>query len=169
MNAAVKPAPFIGYFLDCRMMYVNNDIYLQASKSDFNRCQALHRKEWLLLPTWLDQTGLRATGVTEEQLLSSYFLATSSIFEPERSLERLAWTRTMVIVEAVTSNFNKGNRFADEAKQIFKELEDLHKIRSGWNNNKNKFSRAICYTINLIEPDNFNIQKQFRQAVSAEL
>jgi hypothetical protein len=45
--------------------------------------------------------------LSRKTLLFAYFLAAASIFEPERSNERLAWMKTTALVEAITSYFDE--------------------------------------------------------------
>ncbi|OVA05468.1 Terpene synthase [Macleaya cordata] len=88
-----------------RMPIVNNNIYLELAKLDFNNCQALHQLEWLDIQKWYIECNLELFGVDRRTLVEAYFLAMASIFEPERSSERLAWTQTAVLIEAVSSYF----------------------------------------------------------------
>ncbi|KEH17117.1 Ent-copalyl diphosphate synthase-like protein [Medicago truncatula] len=62
-----------------RMPYMTNDVYLELAKLDYNNCQAMHYDEW------------------KEEI--------QSIFEPERSLERLAWAKTTALLQILESNF----------------------------------------------------------------
>lgn len=34
------------FFSFFRMPYVNNDVYIELAKLDYNNCQAVHRTEW---------------------------------------------------------------------------------------------------------------------------
>ncbi|KAK9086797.1 hypothetical protein Syun_029191 [Stephania yunnanensis] len=55
---------------------------------------------------WYLLCNLGEFGVSQKSLLQVYFLATASIFEGHRSTERLAWTRTAALVEAISLYFN---------------------------------------------------------------
>ncbi|KAF5196667.1 Copalyl diphosphate synthase [Thalictrum thalictroides] len=88
-----------------RMDYVNNNTYLELAKSDFNNCQAVHQVEWDDIQKWYTKNNLGEYGVTDKTLLRTFFVAAASIFEPERSNERIAWTKTALIVEAISSYF----------------------------------------------------------------
>lgn len=46
--------------------------------------------------------------MSERSLLLGYYLAMASIFEPERSKERLAWAKTSALIEAITAKFQDG-------------------------------------------------------------
>ncbi|KAK8630703.1 hypothetical protein V6N13_079484 [Hibiscus sabdariffa] len=91
-----------------RMPYVNNNAYLELAKLDFNNCQALHKMEWNSMQKWYSEMGLGVSGVSRRSLLLTYFTAAASIFEPERSLERLAWAKTAFLVETIASSFDNG-------------------------------------------------------------
>ncbi|OAY71424.1 Ent-copalyl diphosphate synthase 1, chloroplastic [Ananas comosus] len=88
-----------------RMPVVKNDLYLELAKADFNQCQALHQLEWLGLQMWYEENGLGKYGVNKKSMLRAYFLAVSSIFEPDRAAERLGWARTAVLADAVSAYF----------------------------------------------------------------
>ncbi|XP_034673366.1 (-)-kolavenyl diphosphate synthase TPS14, chloroplastic-like [Vitis riparia] len=90
-----------------RMPYVNNNDYLELAKLDFNNCQALHQLEWDSIQQWYTQCHLGEFGVSRKASLLAYFLAAACIFEPERSIERLAWAKTAILVLAVRSYFSK--------------------------------------------------------------
>ncbi|KAL4312575.1 hypothetical protein GQ457_01G053180 [Hibiscus cannabinus] len=91
-----------------RMPYVNNNAYLELAKLDFNNCQALHKMEWNSMQKWYSEMGLGVSGVSRRSLLLTYFTAAASVFEPERSLERLAWAKTAFLVETIASSFDNG-------------------------------------------------------------
>ncbi|MCL7021881.1 hypothetical protein MKW94_011434 [Papaver nudicaule] len=88
-----------------RMSNVNNNLYLELAKLDYNNCQAQHQLEWQEIQKWYNECNLELFGVEKETLLQSYFLATANIFATERSTERLAWTQTVVLMKAVSSFF----------------------------------------------------------------
>ncbi|CAJ2633133.1 unnamed protein product [Trifolium pratense] len=88
-----------------RMPYVNNDVYLELAKLDYNNCQAVHYKEWEEeIQRWYMESELEGFGLSKKSLLFAYFVAAASIFEPERSLERLAWTKTAALLRTLKSH-----------------------------------------------------------------
>ncbi|CAN6453670.1 unnamed protein product [Victoria cruziana] len=104
-----------------RMPYVNNEIYLDFARSDFNHVQSVHRSEVRDILRWYKDCKFGEYGVSKRILLQSFFLAASVIFEPERASPRLAWTKTVVLMEAVSRYLYRdggsGNRlsgFLDE-------------------------------------------------------
>lgn len=50
--------------------------------------------------------GLEELGLSRERLLVVYFLAAANIFEPDRSQERLAWVKTLALLETITSKYH---------------------------------------------------------------
>ncbi|XVF21764.1 hypothetical protein REPUB_Repub12eG0118100 [Reevesia pubescens] len=89
-----------------RMENVNNNVYLELAKLDYNNCQALHQMEWDGMQKWYSEMRLGDFGVSRRSLLLTYFMAAASIFEPERSQERLAWAKTTFLVETIASSFD---------------------------------------------------------------
>ncbi|KAF9595786.1 hypothetical protein IFM89_004188 [Coptis chinensis] len=101
----------VGYALDIPWMSnVNNDAYLEFAKLDFNDCQAVHQSEWDNIQKWYNDCSLGECGLNDTTLLRTYFVAAASIFEPERSTERLAWTKTAMLVKAIFSHFENNSR-----------------------------------------------------------
>ncbi|KAK7336755.1 hypothetical protein VNO77_17302 [Canavalia gladiata] len=86
-----------------RMPYVNNDIYLELAKLDYTNCQAVHVTELGKIQRWYSESGLEGFGLSKTSLEFAYFIAAASIFEPERSQERLAWAKTTALVETLKS------------------------------------------------------------------
>ncbi|KAJ0982298.1 hypothetical protein J5N97_010553 [Dioscorea zingiberensis] len=105
-----------------RMPYVNNDVYLELAKSDFNQCQAAHQFEWLELQKWYTKCGLAEKGVSREALLTTYFLTVASMFEPERAQERLGWVRTALLAQAVSSFFSSDSCSRDMRQNFIQEF-----------------------------------------------
>lgn len=96
-----------------RMRYVNNNVFLDLAKQDYNNCQALHRMEWDSMQKWYSEMGLADFGVTRRSLLLTYFMAAASIFELERSQERLAWAKTAFLVDTISSSFDNARKPKD--------------------------------------------------------
>ncbi|KAG0490906.1 hypothetical protein HPP92_007769 [Vanilla planifolia] len=88
-----------------RMPYVNNQVYLDLAKADFNQCQAVHQLEWLGMQRWYKESGLQVHKVTLKTALRAYFLAAAVIFEPDRSAERLGWAKSALLAEAIAMCF----------------------------------------------------------------
>ncbi|PIN03009.1 Copal-8-ol diphosphate hydratase [Handroanthus impetiginosus] len=90
-----------------RMPEISNDTYMELARLDYNRCQTQHQIEWLYMQEWHKNCNIQEFGITRKDLLRAYFLATATIFEPERSKERTAWAQSKIISEMITSFFNE--------------------------------------------------------------
>uniref|UniRef100_A0A7N0TUF4 Terpene synthase N-terminal domain-containing protein n=1 Tax=Kalanchoe fedtschenkoi TaxID=63787 RepID=A0A7N0TUF4_KALFE len=113
-----------------RMPIVNSDTYLELAKADFNNCQAFHRLEWNSLEKWYTECGIfRELGIGRRNALVSYYLAAASLFEPERSAERLAWAKSAILIESLVSYFHsEGTSAAEKNKTSF--LDEFRSKRS---------------------------------------
>ncbi|KAF8401693.1 hypothetical protein HHK36_012639 [Tetracentron sinense] len=121
-----------------RMGYVNNNTYLELAKLDFNNCQALHQLEWIRIQKWYTECNLGDFGENQKTLLLTYFVAAASIFEPERSKERLAWARTAVLLEAISCFFNNEDCSLEQRRAF---LHDFSSSSSSDNNNRRRGSK----------------------------
>ncbi|CAA7047118.1 unnamed protein product [Microthlaspi erraticum] len=115
-----------------RMPYVNNNEYLELAKQDYNNCQALHQLEWDTFQKWYEENKLSECGVSRSELLERYYLAASTIFEAERSHERMVWAKTSVLVKAIFSSFGESSdsrrSFSDQFHKYTANAQrsDLH-------------------------------------------
>ncbi|CAA3003240.1 ent-copalyl diphosphate synthase [Olea europaea subsp. europaea] len=90
-----------------RMRYVNNNAYLELAKLDYNNCQALHQLEWKNIHKWFKKCNLGEFRVNEKSVLLAYYLAVATVFKPEKSKQRLAWAKTTILVDTITSHFGR--------------------------------------------------------------
>nr|XP_017190983.2 ent-copalyl diphosphate synthase, chloroplastic-like isoform X3 [Malus domestica] len=90
-----------------RMPYVNNNLYLELAKLDYNNCQTLHLIEWDNIQKGYAECKLEDYGLSRRSLLLAYFVAAASTFEPERSNERLAWAKSTSLIETIGSHFKE--------------------------------------------------------------
>lgn len=74
---------------------------------------------------WYLESRLDEFGLSKRDLLLAYFLASGSIFEPERSHERLAWAKTTALVETIKSYV----RNEDLRKDFAKKFNDYIDVR----------------------------------------
>ncbi|CAN1271045.1 (-)-kolavenyl diphosphate synthase TPS28, chloroplastic, partial [Linum perenne] len=88
-----------------RMPIVNNNYYLELAKIDYNNCQTMHRMEWENLQKWYEESGVGEFGVSKRSLLQGYYKAAATVFEQDRSAERMAWAKTTALLEAIQSYF----------------------------------------------------------------
>ncbi|KAL8148925.1 ent-copalyl diphosphate synthase 1-like [Apium graveolens] len=99
-----------------RMPHVNNNIYLELAKLDYAKCQTVYQLEWNHMKEWYAHNKLEKFGVRERSLLLSYYLAASSLFEPELSNQRIAWAKTSALVETIRSYFGNIENSAELRK-----------------------------------------------------
>ncbi|KAI3473001.1 hypothetical protein Pfo_030084 [Paulownia fortunei] len=117
-----------------RMQEISNDAYLELARLDFNRCQAQHQIEWLYMQEWYENCNVQEFGISRKDLLVAYFLATASIFEPERPKERIAWAKSQIVSRMITSFLNKETTSLEEKTALLTEFRNningLHKTKS---------------------------------------
>ncbi|KAL8143258.1 hypothetical protein V2J09_016290 [Rumex salicifolius] len=104
-----------------RMPYVSNNSYLELAKLDYNACQTVHQIEWNAVKRWWVGYSVNEFGLTQKELLRLYFIAGASIFEPERSNERLAWTKTTAMVTAIAGYFSRQSKATFKQRREFAE------------------------------------------------
>nr|A0A1X9IRQ7.2 RecName: Full=Copalyl diphosphate synthase 1, chloroplastic; Short=IrCPS1; AltName: Full=Terpene synthase 3; Short=IrTPS3; Flags: Precursor [Isodon rubescens] len=97
-----------------RMPEISNDTYHELAKTDFKRCQAQHQFEWIYMQEWYESCNVEEFGISRKELLLAYFLATASIFELEKTKERIAWAKSQIISKMITSFFNNHNTSSEE-------------------------------------------------------
>ncbi|CAN1246784.1 (-)-kolavenyl diphosphate synthase TPS14, chloroplastic [Linum grandiflorum] len=100
-----------------RMPIVNNNHYLELAKIDYNNCQTIHRMEWENLQQWYEESGVGEFGVSKRSLLQGYYVAAATVFEQDRSAERMAWAKTAALLEAIQSYFHVNK--SKEARAAF--------------------------------------------------
>ncbi|KAK9139795.1 hypothetical protein Scep_009476 [Stephania cephalantha] len=107
-----------------------------------------------VLYRWYKDCNLKESGLSNVELLKANFVTMSSIFEPERATERLAWTRTMALIEAVTFCFY------DEVKTPEQRSSFLASFRTNTlyerpraMNIKHRLVKAILKTLQIISTE----------------
>ncbi|KAK2359467.1 ent-copalyl diphosphate synthase, chloroplastic [Trifolium repens] len=129
-----------------RMAYVNNNNYLELAKLDYNNCQAQHLTEWSMIQKWYSESRLGEFGLSKRDLLLAYFLAAASIFEPERSHERLAWAKTTALLGTITSYASDEHLRKDFVKK-FNDYGNRRDHSIGWRLNRNKTGHDLAETL----------------------
>ncbi|KAJ7977384.1 Copalyl diphosphate synthase [Quillaja saponaria] len=140
-----------------RMPYVNNNLYLELAKLDYNNCQALHRSEWDNIQRWYSESELGEYGLSTRELLFAYYLAAATIYEPERSLERLAWAKTSALIQTITSNFNDNEETRTAFVNEFLDTVNLRDYpnarRSNSNNPRQRLVGTLVRTLDFLSLD----------------
>nr|AZB50383.1 terpene synthase 1 [Origanum majorana] len=119
-----------------RMPEISNDTYKEVAILDFNTCQAQHQFEWIYMQEWYESSKVKDFGISKKDLLVAYFLAASTIFEPERTQERIIWAKTLILSRMITSFLNKQATLSSQQKnailtQLGESVDGLDKIYSG--------------------------------------
>ncbi|XP_031399377.1 (-)-kolavenyl diphosphate synthase TPS28, chloroplastic isoform X2 [Punica granatum] len=126
-----------------RMLKVNNDVYLELAKLDYNECQALHLSEWDSIQRWYLESEIGDFRINTEALLFAYFVAAASIFEPERAGERLAWAKALILVETVDSFFSPESASSRHQRRAFvREFQSISRARDYINRRRGVPNRA---------------------------
>ena len=74
--------------------------------------------------------------MSQRSLLVTYFVASSTIFEPEKSNARIAWAKTAALIEAIDFEFTKeySSNLFEEKKCFVTEFQHSY-ISQGYLNN----------------------------------
>ncbi|KAL7122325.1 hypothetical protein ACP275_01G038600 [Erythranthe tilingii] len=88
-----------------RMPEINDERYRELGKLDYDRCQAQHQMEWNHMQQWYEHSNLEEFGVSKSELLLAFFVASSSVFEPERDGERIAWVKTNILSNILSNHY----------------------------------------------------------------
>lgn len=75
---------------------------------------------------WYESCGIEEFGISRKDLLLSYFLATASIFELERTNERIGWAKSQIISKMITSFFNKEATSVEEKRAVLNGLGNIN-------------------------------------------
>ncbi|RCV44154.1 hypothetical protein SETIT_9G351400v2 [Setaria italica] len=101
-----------------RMPLVNNNVYLELARKDFNYIQVLHQLEWKNLQKWYIELGLVNFGVAQEDLLIAYFLAAACVYGPSRATERLAWARVAILANTISTHLQSNLSFRESLERF---------------------------------------------------
>lgn len=119
-----------------RMGNVSNNTYLEMAKMDYNNCLVMHQREWNTMQQWYVDFNIGRFGMSNiTSLLVSYYLAAASVFEPERSKERIAWAKTTTLVDAISSFFDSQQLSIEHRRDFVDEFRNtsssLHPAKYG--------------------------------------
>ncbi|KAL1532382.1 Gly-Xaa carboxypeptidase [Salvia divinorum] len=84
---------------------IKKDTYLELAKSDYNTCQQQHQLEWNQIQKWYEDDNLEEFGISKKNILEAHFFAVASIYEAERSGERLAWVKSQILAEILSTYY----------------------------------------------------------------
>nr|GFA74347.1 ent-copalyl diphosphate synthase, chloroplastic-like [Tanacetum cinerariifolium] len=115
---------------------VSNNTYLEMAKLDYNNCLAKHQLEWNAMQQWYQDFGIGQFGTSDiMDPLVSYYLAAASIFEPEKSNERIGWAKTTILVDTISSFFDSPHLSKEDRRDFVNEFRNkstsLHRSKNG--------------------------------------
>ncbi|KAJ9543438.1 hypothetical protein OSB04_023145, partial [Centaurea solstitialis] len=108
-----------------RMRNISNNTYLEMAKLDYNNCLAMHQVEWKTMQQWSVDFNIERFGMSDTtSLLVAYYLAAASVFEPERSKERIAWAKTTTLVNAISTFFDSEQLSKEHRREFVEEFRN---------------------------------------------
>nr|WCR39982.1 terpene synthase class II [Tectona grandis] len=118
-----------------RLGDVSNDKYLELARLDFSRCQAQHQTEWIYMQKWYTSSNVQEFGISRKELLLAYFLAAATIFEPERTKERIMWAKSQIASKMIRSFFSEKTTSVEHKVALLtgfrnNNINGLHQINS---------------------------------------
>lgn len=138
-----------------RMPYVNNKVFLDLAKADFNLCQSIHQKELEEVIRWNDKCNFEELNFNRKKSVECYFSAAAIMFEPEMAQARLVWARCSVLATVLDDYFDYAGTI--EELRLFLEavkrwdstvVEGLSAkttvLFAGLYNTVNSFSQEAC-------------------------
>ncbi|KAG6505051.1 hypothetical protein ZIOFF_037399 [Zingiber officinale] len=99
---------------------VTNPKYLQLAKLEFNRLQAIYKKETDSIADWWNSYGLEAASLSPEQL---HFAIASTLSEPEFATSRIAYTKFNSIENVLVDLFYK-HESTEDLKLLCQAVEE---------------------------------------------
>lgn len=73
---------------------------------------------------WYSQSEIGRFEVSSRALIVTYFVASSSIYEPEKSRERIAWAKTSILVDTIASAFNTDTTSIHHRRAFVREFKN---------------------------------------------
>ncbi|XP_035842765.1 ent-copalyl diphosphate synthase, chloroplastic isoform X2 [Helianthus annuus] len=84
---------------------------------------------------WYHKSGIEKFETSNiTSLLVSYYLAVASIFEPERSAERIAWTKTAILVQTISSYFDSSQLSNEDRTAFLDEFRNRSSFKQHFKN-----------------------------------
>nr|UNZ11787.1 ent-copalyl diphosphate synthase [Scutellaria barbata] len=104
---------------------------------------------------WYGSCNLGEFGLSEKSLLVAYYVAAACIFEPEKSNERLAWAKTVILIETITSYFDHQQLSTDQKSAFANEFEhgSILKYANGGRYKRRSVGGVLLKTLNQLSLD----------------
>ncbi|XP_051125271.1 ent-kaurene synthase TSP4, chloroplastic isoform X1 [Andrographis paniculata] len=107
----------------CSPCFGNSD-FLSLSTEDFNKCQAIQRKELKELERWVVENRLEELKFARQKAAYCYFSAAATLPDPKLSDARMSWAKNGVLTTVVDDFFDVGGSL-DELKQLIWLIEEI--------------------------------------------
>ncbi|KAK4729237.1 hypothetical protein R3W88_022225 [Solanum pinnatisectum] len=79
---------------------------------------------------WFEKCNFQQFGINKKEVLVSYFLAASSIFEVEKSRQRLAWAKSCILCKMITFYINQEATTWNSLLMEFNSYSDMSRKKS---------------------------------------
>nr|UPQ49779.1 ent-kaurene synthase [Azolla filiculoides] len=89
-----------------RMFFVNNQVFLDLAKADYNLCQSYHKKELKEILSWNKLCQFDKLNFARQKPIECYFSASATLFAPEFSRARVVWTTTCILTTLIDDYFD---------------------------------------------------------------
>ncbi|KAJ0933770.1 putative ent-copalyl diphosphate synthase [Helianthus annuus] len=94
---------------------------------------------------WYHKSGIEKFETSNiTSLLVSYYLAAASIFEPERSAERIAWTKTDILVHTISSYFDSSQLSNEDRTAFLDEFKNRSSFKQHFKYSFFLFKSVSC-------------------------
>ncbi|KAH9310981.1 hypothetical protein KI387_026016, partial [Taxus chinensis] len=87
---------------------IRNEFFLTLAKKDYNICQALQQKDLQELEKWFIEAKFGDLHFARQKLVYCYFSVASTLFSPEMSAARIAWTKNAVLTTVIDDFYDVG-------------------------------------------------------------
>ncbi|KAH9310980.1 hypothetical protein KI387_026015, partial [Taxus chinensis] len=92
---------------------ISNEFFSNLAKKDYNICQALQQKDLQELEKWFIEAKFGNLHFARQKLVYCYFSVVSTLFSPEMSAARIAWTKNAVLTTVIDDFYDVGGSIAE--------------------------------------------------------
>ncbi|KAF2304497.1 hypothetical protein GH714_032784 [Hevea brasiliensis] len=106
-----------------RYFNIDNRDLLMLSFQDFNKCQAIYRKEMEYLERWVEENSFKNLKFARQKIAYSYFSIAAVLSHPHLSDARISWAQMSVLVTIVDDFFDLGGSM----EELLNLIELVHR------------------------------------------
>ncbi|KAH9310979.1 hypothetical protein KI387_026014 [Taxus chinensis] len=92
---------------------ISNEVFSNLAKKDYNICQAVQQKDLQELEKWFIEAKFGDLHFARQKLVYCYFSVASTLFSPEMSAARIAWTKNAVLTTVIDDFYDVGASIAE--------------------------------------------------------